>query len=692
MIMDYSKAKKLGEREYRRRLVKGQYPYLPSLEEMVSGVDRMPEISLGLAEIPLDMVVGTRTTGRQNAFAANFMPLVGEDSEFAAKWSNLYDSQVEEGIRDPVKVYEFMNRFYVQEGNKRISVLNYVGAASVLANIIRIRPPRTDSEQSRTYYEYLDFYQVTKSFEIVFSAPGRYNQLARILQQNLHDPWPEELLEKLHAGFIAFKEIYLARGGQKLNLTVGDALLIYLSVYSLDSLTREGRDVIGKRLAKLRHEYIAASQPDRIALIESRKDAETPAKKLAISKSPVPVLPRQAYSPAHPLRVAFIHEKNPDDSGWVYGHMLGMNHLKEAFGSIVETICFYNCSNEEEIGEAFDTILAENCRVVFTTYDSLRPYALRFAVEHPEIKILHCSVNQSNHALRFYYGKMYEAKFLLGALAASMEDDHRIGYVAGRQDVAAIPNINAFALGAQLIDPYCKVVLQWVGSEPRNESISADSPSGPVKNTAKQISMFSDVDMIRPEERIRRYGVFELGENGEQKRIAAPIWNWGMFYELVVRKVIDGTYDSLAASKKDYSLNYWLGLESGLIDIILSDDLPRPVYRLYELLRKGVIEGRVSPFEGVIYDRDGGVHGTEGVSLTPAEIMSMDWLAENVCGADISDAGDANDCGTDACDADAGDADAGDTDAGDANVCGTDACDADAGDADDSGADVGDAE
>ena len=146
--------------------------------------------------------------------------------------------------------------------------------------------------------------------------------------------------------------------------------------------------------------------------------------------------------------------------------------------------------------------------------------------------------------------------------------------------------------------------------------------------------MFSDVDMIRPEEPVRRYGVFELGENGEQKRIAAPIWNWGMFYELVVRKVIDGTYDSLAASKKDYSLNYWLGLESGLIDIILSDDLPRPVYRLYELLRKGVIEGRVSPFEGVIYDRDGGVHGTEGVSLTPAEIMSMDWLVENVCDAE----------------------------------------------------------
>lgn len=628
MIMDYSKAKKLGEREYRKRLVKGQYPYLPSLEEMVNGVDRMPEIDLGLAEIPLDMIVGTRTTGRQNAFAANFMPLVGEDSEFAAKWSSLYDSQVEEGIRDPVKVYEFMNRFYVQEGNKRISVLNYVGAVSVLADIIRIKPPKTDTEQSRTYYEYLDFYKVTKSFEIVFSAPGRYEQLARILQQNLQDPWPEEILEKLHAGFIAFKEIYLARGGQKLNLTVSDALLIYLSVYSLDSLTREGRDVIGKRLAKLWREYLTASLPDRIALIESRKEAEEQGRRPAISR--ISVLPKQTYSPAHPLRVAFIHEKNPDDSGWVYGHRLGMNHLKEVFGSLVETMAFYDCNNEEEVGQAFDTILAEDCRVVFTTYESLRPYALRFAVEHPEIKILNCSVNQSTHALRFYYGKMYEAKFLLGALAASLEENHRIDYVAGRQDVAAIPNINAFALGAQLIDPYCKVVLQWIGDRPREDSSSAENAG----RTGNRINMFSDVDMIRPQEGCRRYGVYELDAGGKQKRIAAPIWNWGMFYELVVRRIIDGTYDSMPASRKEHSLNYWLGLESGLIDIILSDDLPRPVYRLYRLLRKGMLEGRINPFEGAIYDRDGNMHGTEGQPLTPAEIMSMDWLVENVCDAD----------------------------------------------------------
>ena len=65
MIQDYIKAKKLGEKAYRHAVVHGQYPYLPSLEEMVRDVDKFPEIPLGTVEIPLDMIAGTRTNGRR---------------------------------------------------------------------------------------------------------------------------------------------------------------------------------------------------------------------------------------------------------------------------------------------------------------------------------------------------------------------------------------------------------------------------------------------------------------------------------------------------------------------------------------------------------------------------------------------------------------------------------------------------
>ena len=93
-------------------------------------------------EIPLFLVVGTKTKGRQGAFAPDFMPAMEPDSEFASKWEALLQSQYEEGIRDPILVYEYMRRFYVLEGNKRVSVSKYVGGTTILAEVHRILPKR----------------------------------------------------------------------------------------------------------------------------------------------------------------------------------------------------------------------------------------------------------------------------------------------------------------------------------------------------------------------------------------------------------------------------------------------------------------------------------------------------------------------------------------------------------------------
>ena len=48
------------------------------------------------------------------------------------------------------------------------------------------------------------------------------------------------------------------------------------------------------------------------------------------------------------------------------------------------------------------------------------------------------------------------------------------------------------------------------------------------------------------------------------------------------------------------------------------------------MLRKGIAEGRISPFEGVIYDREGKAHGAEEAFMSTAQIVGMDWLAENI--------------------------------------------------------------
>ena len=179
-FQEYDKANKMGIKNYRQKLGRGEYPYLPVLDHITRYTSVKREVYLGLMDIPLDLVVGTVTEGRSKAFASNFMPLLDNESEFAMKWDALCDWHLNEGIHDPIKVYEFMDRFYVQEGNKRVSVLKYFDAVSVPANVYRIVPEyREDDEQIRIYYEFMKFFDLTGLNVIWFSKEGSYRALIR---------------------------------------------------------------------------------------------------------------------------------------------------------------------------------------------------------------------------------------------------------------------------------------------------------------------------------------------------------------------------------------------------------------------------------------------------------------------------------------------------------------------------------
>ena len=82
----YRDALKRAQKEFRSCTAKGEYPYLPVLDEFVSQEDLLRTVDLGTIQVPLEFVVGTQTDGRTQAFARNFMPLMEEESEFAFKW------------------------------------------------------------------------------------------------------------------------------------------------------------------------------------------------------------------------------------------------------------------------------------------------------------------------------------------------------------------------------------------------------------------------------------------------------------------------------------------------------------------------------------------------------------------------------------------------------------------------------
>ena len=109
-ISQYMDALKAGRKEYQSCVAKGINPYLSVLEEITSNAVIDAEVPLGTMQIPLSKVVGTNAKSRSTAFARNFMPLLEANTEFAFKWSSLCDSHLEEGIRDSIICYEYLNR------------------------------------------------------------------------------------------------------------------------------------------------------------------------------------------------------------------------------------------------------------------------------------------------------------------------------------------------------------------------------------------------------------------------------------------------------------------------------------------------------------------------------------------------------------------------------------------------------
>ena len=681
MIEEYNKARRAGEREYKNRLAKGEYPFVPALDDIVPDNEVLGRRPVGLIEIPVWLIEGTKTRARQNSFAPGFMPLLDQDTEFAIKWSNLYNAQMEEGFNSPIKVYEYLHRFYVLEGNKRVSVSRFLDMPTIHADVTRIVPPEKVLEENPVYAEFLEFYKVCPLYDIVCTIPGSYREIAELLG---HDPddgerWSEEQVKALRTSFWNFSETVHALQSQMPDMPLGDAFLVYLRIYTGEALDHYRGKELDKRLLKIRKELLTVYRSyteDDVSLMESSDEVVNAGSIITKTGSMITrpgsilgkVLPVKQYSEKNPLKAAFIYDRRPEDSDWIYNHDFGRRRMEQTYGGLVITKAFIGLidstgSDAPEGTTGTEAAIREAAEwgadVIFTVSPRQMKYTLRAAIEREDIIFLNCSVNLAHQAVRTYYAKLYEAKFLAGVAAAVEAErigSHRIGYVSDYPIFGTIACINAFAIGAAMIDPDVRIYLEWSTKQDNDWWHSMEKQG---------IDVISAFDSTHRVDGSNVYGVFRLertgraqagdqndAENimgepgagpGEQKsgpkeqeckvyNIAAPIWKWGKLYEIIIRTILEGKYHASLVDRKDQATNYWWGMISGVVDIELSDDLSPYTRQLIELLRSNIISGTVNPFDGELKSQTGWVRRKDEPELTSKDIIMMDWLNENVIG------------------------------------------------------------
>lgn len=616
---EYLHAMRLGQKECRERTARGLSPYPAVLDDILPDVASLNIQEIPVQDIPVERIIGMKSAGRVSAFSASFYPLLKANSEFGSKWMSLCEAHLSEtGIRDPIDCYEYLGYFYVQEGNKRVSVLRYFGAAQIPCRIRRVLPRPSEDPRIKAYYEFIDFHKATGIYDLQFQRPGDYAKLLALLGKKPGEVWDDRERGGFTACYHYFKAALMGHTGQQEGVLPENALLLWLQVHSYEELRELSARELKDSLTKLKNDVKASTE-------------ESPSMKMVPEEDKKSLLEKVISSAPRHLNIAMIYQQDPESSWWTRGHEQGARQLEEELGDKVTVRHYYHADTTEETEKLLEEAVSDDAELVFTTSPILLNITLKAALKYPRVRFLNCSTGTHLSSVRSYYCRAYEGKFISGVIAGAMAGDDLIGYVGTYPTLGVPAAINAFALGVRMTNPRAKIFLEWncVPGDPmqrfREKGVSVicqrDLPIMELKETAGE-----------------RYGTFQIdgpGQDGTDAPEAVtpfcyPCWMWGKLYRTVVESILGGTWNS----KKDpaEAINYWWGMDSGAIHVELMEQIPAGVRTLAGNLMDQLKDGTLDIFRQPLTDQEGNLRNDGTKSFSSLELLNMDWLCDTVEG------------------------------------------------------------
>lgn len=620
----YNDARAKGKKEYNRRKARGKSGHLTSLDGLIVDIDIMTTVDLGEMEIPLKKIKGTYSNFRRMSFSKSFMPLEGSNSEFASKWITLCEAHLDEGIRDSIKVYEYMNFFYVIEGNKRVSVLKHFEASAIRGQILRLIPKYDEYDKDvRLYYRFMEFNRQTQLNQLWLSNPSDYDELDEALSSYNPDLgfYNDKYKHFYHEVYLPFRKIYKELGGDAAPVTTADAFILFVKIYDLPLIldVNKTKEVMPKLIRELMSSDVEESME-----IKARS---TDLEKTSLLDSLSGLMGKK-------IKIAFIYAKKIEESGWSYSHELGRLAVEETFKDNIETKSFENIQDDDQLKALIDELVQTNYQAIFTTAVIHRKATLSAALLYDKVKFFNCSGNRPYVHMSSYYGRSFETRFLTGMIAGAMTNSNIIGYTAASPTPDSISCINAYAIGAKMVNPNAIVKVAYTGvwNSPKDNEKKIKSL------IVEGADYISSKNNMLSRTATKSYGITSMlcSVNNETKALedylAAPIWKWDVFYTKIINSMLNGSYSRIVKNTKSKKLiNFWWGLESGGIDIYMNENIvPTETQKLVNLMKRLISTDQFRPFNGPLKDQTGVLRVFEEHVLSAAEIIEMDWYVSNV--------------------------------------------------------------
>ena len=329
--------------------------------------------------------------------------------------------------------------------------------------------------------------------------------------------------------------------------------------------------------------------------------------------------------------VGFIYIGSKNDGGYSQAQHNGTMAVEEHFGDSIKTIVAESVAEEKQtVKTTAINMIDQGASIVIGTSYGFMDALEELAGEYPDVTFLHFSGNKMNDTnFGNYFGAMEEPRYLSGMVAGMMTESNQLGYVAAFPYTEVHIGINAFALGAQSVNPDAVVNVVYTNSwnDPANEKAAAESLLAQGCDIITQ-----HADSAGPQLAAEAVGKLAIGYNLDNSAVApgsfltAPVWHHESYLIPTIESIIAGTY--VPESYYGTMADGYLGLAP------MTDLVPQDVQDAVNEVALQMAAGEYPVFVGPLNDTEGNVLVAEGETLDRGGIWTvMEALVAGVSAA-----------------------------------------------------------
>lgn len=233
----YSVLQNQAMRVVRKCTANGENVALPLLASVLDQNKVAGEVDLGVVDIPVNQIVGIASDSGNENYASDFLPLPSLKSGFAEVWTRLYMAHLSDaGLAEPIRCYEYLGKFYVLDGKKRVSAVKAHGSMMISSHVTRIMPVMSEDPKIRCYYEFVKTYEKTGLYQIAFSQEGTADKFLEALGYNPEYVWTDTDRYGFLFRWYPFERAVEVAFDGLLNITTADAVMVLLKKHDYEEL------------------------------------------------------------------------------------------------------------------------------------------------------------------------------------------------------------------------------------------------------------------------------------------------------------------------------------------------------------------------------------------------------------------------------------------------------------------------